>query len=200
MTYLRPSKAEFATWKAVGNEDWSWDSLLPYFKKSERLQIPSKSQEDQGATYKADFHGFQGLIDIGWPPALDVSRFGSALNQTWQSFGLPWNRDPNAGLPRGLFLKPSFYDLDHKAVREDADRAYIAPVENRANLRIFTNTAVLNVEIDCYANSSSVVATGVITEGADGKKVIKATREVILSEGTLRNPGLLEVSGIGNPR
>ncbi|KAG9753193.1 alcohol oxidase, partial [Aureobasidium melanogenum] len=102
-TYLRPAMAEFRSWQAVGNPGWSWESLLHYFRKSENLQIPPASQQDQGATYIAKYHGFDGPLDIAWPPRLDVGSYGRALNQTWQSLGLGWNPDANSGLPRGLF-------------------------------------------------------------------------------------------------
>jgi choline dehydrogenase-like flavoprotein len=200
-TYLRPARAEFLSWIAVGNTDWTWDSLLPYFRKSENLQIPSASQAAQGATYDAQSHGFAGPLDIAWPPLLDVGKFGEVLNETWQSLGLEWNLDPNAGLPRGLFLKPSEYNLGEGAIREDANRAFLSPAGNRTNLEVFTYTTAMKLRLEHHSTSKSMVATGVDIVTASGQhQTIRAAREVILSLGALRTPGLLEASGIGNPR
>jgi choline dehydrogenase-like flavoprotein len=200
-TYLRPAKAEFLSWAAVGDAGWTWDSLLPYFRKSESLQIPPAGQEEQGATYDAQSHGFDGPLDIAWPPLLDVGKFGQVLNQTWQSLGLKWNHDPNAGLPQGLFLKPSEYNLEQGGIREDANRAYLSPVANRTNLKVFTYTTAMKLRLEHHSTSKPMTATGIDVVSASGEnKTIRAAREVILSLGTLRTPALLEASGIGNPR
>ncbi|KAH0345039.1 alcohol oxidase, partial [Aureobasidium melanogenum] len=200
-TYLRPAMAEFRSWQAVGNPGWTWESLLHYFRKSENLQIPSASQQEQGATYIAKFHGFDGPLDVAWPPLLNVTGFGEALNQTWQSLGLDWNRDANSGLPRGLFLKPSEYNLQQGGIREDANRAYLAPVANRTNLKVFTFTTAMKLRLEHLAARRAVVTTGVDVMTASGRnQTIRAGREVILSLGSLRTPTLLEASGIGNPR
>ncbi|KAH0044100.1 alcohol oxidase, partial [Aureobasidium melanogenum] len=200
-TYLRPAMAEFRSWQAVGNPGWSWESLLHYFRKSENLQIPPASQQDQGATYIAKYHGFDGPLDIAWPPRLDVGSYGRALNQTWQSLGLEWNPDANSGLPRGLFLKPSEYNLQQGGIREDANRAYLAPIANRTNLRIFTYTIATKIRLEHRTKSRDVVATGVDVITASGEnQTIRADREIVLSLGTLRTPTLLEASGIGNSR
>ncbi|KAG9668651.1 alcohol oxidase, partial [Aureobasidium melanogenum] len=200
-TYLRPAMAEFRAWQAVGNPGWSWESLLHYFRKSENLQIPPASQQDQGATYIAKYHGFDGPLDIAWPPRLDVGSYGRALNQTWQSLGLEWNPDANSGLPRGLFLKPSEYNLHQGGIREDANRAYLAPIANRTNLKIFTYTTATKIRLEHRTKSRDVVATGVDVITASGEnQTIRADREIVLSLGTLRTPTLLEASGIGNSR
>ncbi|KAG9690807.1 alcohol oxidase, partial [Aureobasidium melanogenum] len=200
-TYLRPAMAELSSWQAVGNPGWSWESLLHYFRKSENLQIPPAIQQDQGATYITKFHGFDGPLDIAWPPRMDVGSFGRALNQTWQSLGLEWNRDANSGLPRGLSLKPSEYNLREGGIREDANRAYLAPIANRTNLKIFTHTTATKVRLEHRMKSGDVVATGVDTITASGEnQTILADREIVLSLGTWRTPTLLEASGIGNSR
>jgi choline dehydrogenase-like flavoprotein len=193
--------AEFRSWQAVGNPGWSWESLLHYFRKSENLQIPPASQQDQGATYIAKCHGFDGPLDIAWPPRLDVGSYGRALNQTWQSLGLEWNPDANSGLPRGLFLKPSEYNLQQGGIREDANRAYLAPIANRTNLKIFTYTTATKIRLEHRTKSRDVVTTGVDVTTASGEnQTIRADREIVLSLGTLRTPTLLEASGIGNSR
>ncbi|KAF1353218.1 hypothetical protein BDV97DRAFT_346068 [Delphinella strobiligena] len=203
MIYLRPHAREFDTWEAVGNPGWSWESLLPYFRKSEHLQIPSAAQQAQGATYIPSFHGSDGPLDIGWSLQMNVSTYGTDLNASWHALGLEWNVDPNAGSPAGLFLHPSEFNLQLGGVREDASRAYLLPVANRSNLHIFTQTTAQKIVFGNYTAKfeHTIVATGVEVVTANGtNESVLANREVILSAGTYRTPGLLEVSGIGNPR
>lgn len=201
MVYLRPSAPEIDAWEAVGNTGWSWASLLPYFRKSERLEIPSAAEQAEGATYILSAHGFDGPLDIGYSLDLDVGDWGAAINASWQSLGLKWNVDANAGSPRGLFLHPSEFNLQiDGGIREDAARAYYWPVANRSNLHTFTDTTVLKVFLgDGKGHGNNSVATGVEAATPDGVKTIHAGREIILSAGTYRTPTLLEMSGIGNP-
>lgn len=175
--------------------------MLPYFRRSENLQIPPAGQEEQGATYDSQSHGFDGPLDVAWPPLLDVGKFGQVLNQTWISLGLEWNHDPNAGLPQGLFLKPSEYNLEQGGIREDADRAYLSRVADRTNLKVFTLSIAIRLRLKHQSISKSMIATGVDVSSTSGDNwTIRAVREVILSLGALRTPGLSEASGIGNPR
>lgn len=202
MIYLRPAAPELDIWEAVGNTGWSWESLLPYFRKSEHLQIPSAAQQAQGATYIPSVHGFDGPLDVGWSQQLNVGTFGKDANASWQALGLKWNVDPNAGSPAGLFLHPSEFDLQLGGVREDASRAYLLPVANRSNLHIFTHTTARKIVFSHHTRrlNDTIVATGVNIVTATGRnRTILASREVILSTGTYRTPGLLEVSGIGDP-
>ena len=198
MVHLRPHTAEFDTWSATGSSGWSWDSILPYFKKSEHLQLPSISQQAQGASYLAEVHGFDGPLDIGWSPNLNSTDFAKALNSTWCSLGLEWNAEPNRGDLAGLFFYPSQYDLERGAIREDAARAYYWPVANRSNLYTFTNTTAIRIPLQ--TTPGRMIATGVDVSTDKGVETVSARREVILSAGAYRSPGLLEVSGIGNPR
>ncbi|THV87305.1 putative glucose oxidase, partial [Aureobasidium pullulans] len=200
-TYLRPAMQEYQTWEAVGNSGWTWQSILRYFRKSENLQIPPESQQAQGATYNAGYHGFDGPLDIAWPPLLNVGAFGKALNQTWQALGFKWNQDPNTGTLPGLFLKSSEYNLDQGAIREDGNRAYLAPIADRTNLKVFTYTTALKLELKQDSSSKSMITTGVDVITASGEeKTINAAREIILSLGIVRTPTLLEASGIGNSK
>lgn len=204
MVYLRPSSAEIDSWAALGNTNWSWEILEPYYKKSEHLQIPTESQAEEGATYVADANGFTGPVDIGWWYGLNTSNaFAKALNTSWSTKGLKWNQDPNTGNPQGLFLHPSEIDVAAD-IRADAARSYYWPVANRSNLHAYTFTTAQKVLFgngpSHYSKNGSVVVTGVKVILPSGQNAtISANREVILSAGTYRTPALLEASGIGNP-
>lgn len=201
MVYLRPSEAEINTWPTLGNENWTWNSLFPYYKKSEHLQIPTQEQEQYQPSWEPYAHGFAGPLKTGWWKGLNTTGFGPLLNSSWSSNNLTWNLEPNAGNLEGLFLHPSEYDTT-ASIREDTARAYYWPISNRWNLHTYTFTNGLKVLFadEATYGSASLVATGVEVLLANGlKSNISAKREIILSTGTYRTPGILEASGIGNP-
>ena len=100
---------------------------------------------------------------------------------------------------RGFTRYPTTVDRELN-VREDAGRAYYLPYENRTNLHLFTNSFAQRVTWDESSNGTEPRANGVVYTDASGKQqTIAATKEVILSAGSLRSPLLLELSGVGNP-
>ena len=190
-------------WAALGNTGINWAGVLPYFMKSERLQKPDLSQTIAGAYYDPDVHGSIGPLKVGWSKDLAKTAFSEAINSTWQGLGLSWNAEPNDGDPTGLSYYPTERDIALN-IREDAARAYYLPIIDRQNLQVFTNTTALSIE---SSNSTSgngyegcITAEGVKVLLPSGEtQTLTANKEVILSTGTYRTPGLLEVSGIGNP-
>jgi choline dehydrogenase-like flavoprotein len=205
MVYLRPTADEIDSWSALGDTGLSWESLLPYFKKSERFQLPTDTRPRAlaEASYESSVHGFVGPVKLGWGNDLDPGAFGQALNTTWQSLGFSWNVDPNSGNNTGLGLFPIEKDTVLQ-IRQDSARSYYLPVIGRPNLHAFTNTTALNINLDSgkghHGAGGAVVAKGVNVILPSGKKqLLRSKQEVILSAGTYRTPGLLEQSGIGNP-
>jgi len=205
MVYLRPTADEIDSWSVLGNTGLSWDSLLPYFKKSEHFQLPTdpRPRAIAEASHESSVHGFIGPVKLGWGNDLAPGAFGQALNTTWQSLGFSWNVDPNSGNNTGLGLFPIEKDTVLQ-IRQDSARSYYLPVIGRPNLHAFTNTTALNIDLDSgkshHGPKSAVVAKGVNVILPSGKKqLLRSKQEVILSAGTYRTPGLLERSGIGNP-
>lgn len=119
------------------------------------------------------------------------------LDQTFNQLGVPYNRDANGGSMVGLTSHPNTVNTKEN-VREDAARAYYWPYQNRPNLKIITNTFANKI---IWANNShsEAVAIGVEVTTSHGIETIYASKEVILSAGSLKSPVLLELSGIGNP-
>ncbi|THW43645.1 choline dehydrogenase [Aureobasidium pullulans] len=203
MVYLRPTADEVDSWSALGNPGLTWDNLLPYFKKSEHLQLPTEPEALLDTSYEASFHGFNGPVKVGWGNDLNTTGYGRALNSSWQSLGFSWNLDPNSGDTAGLGLFPLEKDTVLN-IRSDSARSYVLPVISRPNLHAFTNTTALDVDLDGvgahHGPRKAVVAKGVNVILPSGKKqALRSKREVILSAGTYRTPGLLERSGVGNP-
>jgi choline dehydrogenase-like flavoprotein len=197
MTYMRAESSQIDSWKKVGN-NVSWDSLIPYYKKSEYFEYPTGAQVSMGASYLPEFHGTEGPLSVSWPSEMVGNNFSSTLNATFKAMDLPWNRDANSGSMRGYNVFPKTFDrsLD---VREDAARAYYYPFATRPNLDVYLNSFAQRMTWS-DDNSSVPFANGVIfTDKSGTEQSLLATKEVVLSAGSLRSPLLLELSGVGNP-
>lgn len=206
MTYIRGEAAAVDTWEELGNPGWNWESLLPYYKKSENYSVPTAAQLAAGAGYKPEYHGFDGHIRVGYPAALTNGSFAPVVIETWERLSLRRNPDLNGGHLPGLSMGPQTID-GTQGLRWDAARAYYYPIENRPNLKILRGTVKRLTWAPKTNNpflSDSrppVAATGVELLSPEGKMTIVAVKkEVVISAGALRTPLVLEGSGIGNPR
>ncbi|KAL2834369.1 hypothetical protein BDW59DRAFT_46795 [Aspergillus cavernicola] len=199
MSYTRAQNEQINNWEVVGNKGWNWQSLFPYYKKSEGFEVPTQDQTAHGAEYDPKYHGKNGPLKVGWPTAMTNSSVFPVLNETFEQLGVHYNRDANGGNMVGFTVHPDTLDRENN-VREDAARAYYWPYEARSNLKIVSNTQANRI---IWANTThgheEAVAIGIEVTGVDGKETIYASKEVILSAGALRSPALLELSGIGNP-
>jgi choline dehydrogenase-like flavoprotein len=201
MTYLRAEAAQIDAWEQIGNSGWSWESLMPYYKKSEYIQQPSATQLLRGASFDLKTHGTSGPLAVGWTDNMMGEAVISSLNQTFGTLGLPLNEEPNAGSMRGLTVFPKTIEQADN-VREDAGRAYYWPIAKRPNLDIYLESFVEKMIWHSKSGNdgSEKAASGVVLVDRNGSRsTILANREVILSAGSLRSPLILEHSGVGNP-
>ncbi|KAK2604766.1 hypothetical protein N8I77_007667 [Diaporthe amygdali] len=197
MTYIRADAAEIDAWETLGNEGWNWASLLPYYKRTERFTPPTKTQTDFGASFKPEYHGNHGNLNVGFRYALPNGSFHELVQKSWEHLGYPVNPEVNSGETRGFDVWPMTIERESD-LRWDSARAYFYPVQGRANLVVFKGTA-LSIEMDIKLVSTFKKAAGV--RYIDGNNVtmnVGVDKEVILSAGALRTPLVLEMSGIGN--
>lgn len=197
MTYIRAQKAQIDSWETIGNPGWNWESLLPYYKKSEHFDAPTTAQLAAGTSYDTANHGVDGPLRVGYPFQMQNGSLHEQVQKSWAALGLPHNIDANGGDVRGYTIWPSTVDRAAN-IREDATRAYYYPVQDRPNLHVLLNTTVNRIT---WADTSEAVANGVeITRSNGSTGYLKANKEVIVSAGSLRTPAVLELSGIGNPQ
>jgi choline dehydrogenase-like flavoprotein len=197
MAYMRAEDSQLDAWAKLGN-NITWDSLLPYYKRSEYFQVPTTAQEAMGASYDPEYHGFEGPLTVGWTNDMVGGNFSGMLNSTFASLGLSWNGEPNAGHMHGYNVLPKTVDQTQH-VREDAARAYYFPIADRPNLDLYTNAFAQKMTWETSSHASKPFANGVVFKSPNGTETtLLATREVILSAGSLRSPLLLELSGVGN--
>lgn len=196
MVYLRPRPDEVDLWETMGSPGWTWESLFPYFLKSENIT----QEPNVAALYQPAFHGTQGPLHLGFlnwtrPQETDLAL---VLNTTWNLTGPNTDYDLNSGHPRGLGIYPSTID-EIQQIRWDAAEGYYWPFENRTNLHVQLDTFA--TRIIWHANQlEPIIAAGVEMRVGDTMMSIRAKREVIIAGGAIQTPALLERSGIGNPR
>lgn len=201
MTYLRAENVQIDAWEPLGNPGWNWASLYPYYKKSEHFIPPTPSQVANGAAYNPNFHGFDGHLAVGWQYASpENGSITTVINETWVALGVPYSEDTNGGHMRGNTLFP-FTANATTSIRADAARAYYFPVQGRPNLHVYTNTTATKLVWEGGERTSTTLtaeAVEVITSAGE-LTTVKATKEIVVSLGSLRTPALLEYSGVGNP-
>ena len=175
MIYIRGHRSDYDHWAAQGNPGWSYDEVLPYFKRAEH--------NERGANA---FHGSSGPLNV--MDLRNPTRFGPMFIKAGQQAGFKSNPDFNGADQEGIGM----YQVTHKAgERFSAAKAYLKPNLARANLQVLTG-----------AHASRILFEGKRAVGVefvqDGQvKQLKASREVLLSSGALQSPKLLLLSGIG---
>ncbi|KAE8332471.1 putative glucose oxidase [Aspergillus sergii] len=201
--YVRAEKGQIDALREFGIEGWDWDSLFPYFTKSENMTTPNQTQTEAGASIRPVYHGTSGPVNVGFMNIRkDEGDLTVSMNRTLESLGIPWNRDLNSGNMRGFALHP--YTVDVTNIRSDAARAYYWPYAEKSNLRVQLNTFVTRIIWQDGEKGSDIRAQGVeiTTQEGDGRQtsVVSVRREVIIAAGAMRTPAILELSGVGNPR
>jgi choline dehydrogenase-like flavoprotein len=179
MIYTRGHPDDYNRWAALGNAGWDYQSVLPWFRKSERQQ--------RGAD---QWHGDQGSMDV-----VDTNYHfpvSEAFVAACAEAGLPLNNDFNGAQQEGC----GFFQVTQTPAGQRANSAYafLDDVLSRPNLTVMTNTQVTRI---CFEGK---LATGVEisrTGPAGAREILLANREVILSAGVINSPQLLKLSGIG---
>jgi choline dehydrogenase len=175
MLYVRGQAADYDEWEAAGAAGWGWNSVLPYFLKSEEQQ-----------TLRNEFHGVGGPLTVS-----DLVEKHPVSDSTIRAFveaGFPANPDFNGASQEGA----GYYQANtRKGERCSSSSAFLDPVRQRPNLTIVTGALSTRVLI------TGGVATGVeYRQGATPCRAL-ARAEVLLSAGAIDSPRLLMLSGIG---
>ena len=167
---------DFDSWSSLGNDEWAYTKVLPYFRKSEHdLDI------------RDDFHGTEGPIPVRrrqsgpWP---DIQK---AFHAACLQAGFGATEDTNGPNPSGVGVSPS-NNLDGK--RMSAAVTYLNPMRHRLNLTVRGGVLVRKVLI------KDLKAVGVEVESGGEVFNVEADR-VVLSAGAIKSPHLLMLSGIG---
>lgn len=175
MIYIRGHRADYDGWAALGNQGWSYEEVLPYFKKSEGNQVS-----------KNEFHNAEGELSVVKHQTLNI--LSHTFLKAAQEAGYPLNSDFNGAQQEGF----GYYQLTQKdGKRCSAAVAFLKPVMNRPNLTVITGAEVQKIDIE------NKQAKGITFLHKNQKKSAEAGKEVILSAGAFNSPQILMLSGIG---
>ena len=176
MLYIRGQKEDYDHWSALGNNGWSFDDVLPYFK--------STQNQERG---EDAYHGIGGGLNVAdscaKPPVHD-SFIASA-----QHAGFTLNDDFNSDKQEGV----GYYQVTQiNGQRCSAAKAFLTPSLHRSNLTVITDAHVQKIIIDEHK-----VATGICYKSKGKSYNIYARKEVLVCAGAFNSPQLLMLSGIG---
>ncbi|WP_218510286.1 GMC family oxidoreductase [Variovorax sp. dw_308] len=176
MVYVRGNKWDYDHWASLGNPGWSYDEILPYFKRAENNE-----------TFRDDpFHGTGGPLN-----AAEV-RNPSALNRVFLEAcamkGVPNTRDYNGAEQFGSFM---FQVTQKNGERHSVAKGYITPHLSRFNLSVRTHALTSRILFE----GKRAVGVAYTVDGVE--KQVRARREVILTAGAFGSPQLLMLSGVG---
>lgn len=198
--YIRPESNSIDDWGSANNAGWSWDTLFPFYKSSEALDLPNEEQIALGASINPEYHGTNGSVRLSFP-AVGSARFYDILVDTFENFSIPRIVDVNGGDARGVCTWPGQFTIqgEREQIRASARDNYYTPVADRTNLELLTGTTCLRLVWGDSDDEDDVTASGVEIANANNQTTVNATQEIILSAGTYRSPVILEYSGVGNP-
>jgi choline dehydrogenase len=180
MIYVRGQPEDFDHWAQLGNRGWSWDDVLPFFKRAEDWE--------GGAD---EFHGDGGPLLTS--RTADKPLLCHKIIEAGIQIGLEYHEDVNH-LPPGAGDNIGWVQQTRRGRRrQSAARTYLRPALKRPNLQVITNALVRRIRFD------GTRAVGV-EYGRDGRvEQVAAAREVILAAGAIGSPHILHLSGVGEP-
>ncbi|MDA8050508.1 MAG: choline dehydrogenase [Rhodospirillales bacterium] len=175
LVYIRGQKEDFDLWRQMGNPGWSYDDVLPYFRKAEN--------QERGAN---EYHGSGGPLDV-----TDL-RMDHPLHRAFiaaaEEAGYSFNPDFNGANQEGVGI----YQMTIRGRRRcSAALAYLRPAMRRPNLTIEMQALAERVLIEAGR------AVGVAWRQGRSPKRAAARTEVLLAGGAVNSPQLLQLSGIG---
>lgn len=176
MVYIRGHRWDYDHWAGLGNTGWDYQSVLPYFRRSEHNE-----------RFNNDYHGQDG------PLYVSESRTDSPFHQYFlnaaKECGIAINDDFNGAEQEGAGI---FQVTQKNGERWSSARAYLFPHLQRSNLQIETKAQVERIQFEGKR------AVGVVVRQGNVIRTLRANKEIILSAGAFQSPQLLMLSGVGD--
>ena len=181
LLYIRGDRHDYDNWQRLGNDGWSYDEVLEYFKKFE-------CQENG----ENEYHGVDGELKVS---NLRLKReIAELFIKASQEIGIPYNPDCNGEQQEGVGY---FQQTSFKGFRRSSYRSFLnRKIRNRKNLTIVTDTQISKL----LFKDKRVIGVNCIQSNNQPDKTIYANNEVILSAGSISSPQILQLSGIGDAK
>jgi choline dehydrogenase len=175
LIYIRGQADDFNHWRQLGNAGWSFDDVLPYFRKAEN--------NERGAD---EFHGVGGPLGVS--DLRDRHPLAVAYVEAAVQCGYPRNDDFNGAVQEGA----GYYQTTMRhGLRSSTAVGYLKQARRRANLKVVSEALASRILFDGRR------ATGVEYAVGDDKRSARASVEVIVASGAFNTPQLLQLSGLG---
>ena len=176
MLYVRGQAQDYDLWSQFGNKGWSYDEILPFFRKSESFE--------RGPD---EFRGGDGELNVA--DMVENHRLLDAYVEAGVELGYEHNPDYNGTKQDGFGV----YQVTQKRGRRfSTARAFLDPIRGRGNLAIETNALCQSVVFD----GTTAVGVHFANNGGSVQEA-RARKEVILCAGAVQSPQILELSGVG---
>ncbi|MDR5786040.1 MULTISPECIES: GMC family oxidoreductase N-terminal domain-containing protein [unclassified Caballeronia] len=177
MIYMRGQREDYDDWAHVsGDPNWSWDSVLPIFKRSEDHHGGGNQWHGAGGEWRVEKQRLKWKI---------LETFAQAAQQS----GIPATDDFNRGDNTGV----GYFEVNQRGgIRWNAAKAFLREAMKRPNLTTITGAHTQRLVFE------GARCVGVEYRGGDVDYIARARCEVILSAGAVNSPQILELSGIGN--
>ena len=175
--YVRGQAADYDHWRQLGNTGWSYEDVLPHFKRSEDYE---KGADDHRAV-----GGYMGVQEIS-----DRRPACEAFLEACREAGFQDNPDYNGVYQDGIGY---YQTTTRNGLRSSASVAFLRPARKRPNFRVMTRALVTGILVE----EGRATAIDYTRGGEEGQ--VRANREIVLSGGSVNSPQLLQLSGIGDP-
>jgi choline dehydrogenase len=175
LIYIRGQAEDFNVWRQLGNAGWSFDDVLPYFRKAE--------DNERGAD---EFHGEGGMLGVS--DLRDRHPLAVAYVEAAVQCGYPRNDDFNGASQEGA----GFYQTTMRnGLRSSTAAGYLKAARRRPNLKVVPDALATRILFDGKR------ATGVDYLVGGHNSIARANAEVIVASGAFNSPQLLQLSGVG---
>lgn len=175
MVFTRGQAADFNCWVTEhGCSGWSFDDILPYYKRSE-----------DNNRLAGDYHGVGGPLGVS--DLITPTELARAFVLSCQQLGMPYNPDFNGAQQRGCGL----YQVSQRNGRRSSTVEYLKRAKGRANLTVRTGCLATKIRIENGRALGIEYSRGGTTEFE------RAERETIVASGAIGSPKLLMLSGLG---
>jgi choline dehydrogenase len=177
MVFVRGQAQDYDHWGQLGNRGWSYQDVLPIFRKMESFEGGSD-----------EFRGRDGLLKV--TETSKTGEFAEKMIASAEGIGIPYNADYNGAVQEGIGMSQVTIN---KGRRQSTAYCYLDPARSRANLTIETGAMADSLMME------GKTCVGVRYTVRGDKREARANKEVIVSGGSINSPKLLELSGIGRP-
>ncbi|KAL8813516.1 MAG: hypothetical protein Q9223_000938 [Gallowayella weberi] len=196
MTWNRACKEDYDAWEELGNKGWGWDSLLPFFKKSETLHAsPIEHQNNHQSHCDAGFHGSDGPIQTTYSNHYAVSH--QHWHETLGNLGVAINRSHFSGSNVGAWTSLTSVEPERRG-RSYSAAAYYRPNSGKPNLILLPEATVQELLLE--STNGEWVAKGARFTYNGEDHSVNVHGEIVMCAGSVQSPQILEMSGIGNSK